>query len=117
MSHTMATPEQNAEALNHFIYLPVSKDMVSYLALKASQVIRCDNTPVHNTDLPQTPPITPTEQGFNLSVRKSPFQKQIQQQRERSSGTVFLHLRDNHLHTVPAANQGTHHFSAEVGCK
>jgi G1/S-specific cyclin PLC1 len=67
MSHTMATPEQNAEALNHFIYLPVSKDMVSYLALKASQVIRCDNTPVHNTDLPQTPPITPTEQGFNLS--------------------------------------------------
>jgi len=67
MSHTMATPEQNAEALNHFIYLPVSKDMVSYLALKASQVIRCDNTPIHNTDLPPTPPISPTEQGFNLS--------------------------------------------------
>ncbi|KAG9517396.1 cyclin, partial [Aureobasidium melanogenum] len=68
MSHNMATPEQNAEALNHFIYLPVSKDMVSYLALKASQVIRCDNTPIHNKDLPPTPPITPTEQqGFNLS--------------------------------------------------
>jgi G1/S-specific cyclin PLC1 len=67
MSHTMATPEQNAEALNHFIYLPVSKDMVSYLAAKASQVIRCENTPINTKDLPPSPPITPSEQSFDLS--------------------------------------------------
>ncbi|GAB7350430.1 hypothetical protein MBLNU459_g1039t1 [Dothideomycetes sp. NU459] len=58
----MASPEQNAEALNHFIYLPVSQDMISYLALKASQVIRCEPTPIQNKDLPLTPPATPTEQ-------------------------------------------------------
>lgn len=58
----MATPEQNAEALNHFIYLPVSSDMISYLALKASQVIRCEPTPTSNKDLPLTPPATPTDQ-------------------------------------------------------
>lgn len=57
----MATPEQNAEALNHFIYLPVSQDMISYLALKASQVIRCEAPPMSNKDLPLTPPATPTD--------------------------------------------------------
>lgn len=35
----------NKAALDYFIQLPVSKEMISYLALKASQVIRCDNSP------------------------------------------------------------------------
>ena len=60
-SHIMAasyTTEQNAAALNHFIYLPVSQDMISHLATKASQVIRCE-TPSKEQDLPLTPPTTP----------------------------------------------------------
>jgi len=52
------TPEQNAAALNHFIYLPVSQDMISYLATTASEVIRCE-TPSKTQDLPPTPPTTP----------------------------------------------------------
>lgn len=85
----MATPEQNAEALNHFIYLPVSKDMVSYLALKASQVIRCDDTPIHNKDLPPSPPITPTEESFNPQEPALPSVEQfIQSLVDRSSVQV-----------------------------
>ncbi|KAF3200600.1 hypothetical protein TWF106_003200 [Orbilia oligospora] len=45
----------NEAALAEFIQLPVSREMVAYLAVKASEVIRCDHTP---TDLP-TPPSTP----------------------------------------------------------
>ena len=62
MAYRTASPEQNAEALNHFIYLPVSQDMITYLAVKASEVIRCEGVPVLNRDLPLTPPISPTEQ-------------------------------------------------------
>jgi len=50
------TTEQNVAALNHFIYLPVSTDMISYLAAKASQVIRCE-APLESA--PLTPPSTP----------------------------------------------------------
>ncbi|KAK5174193.1 PHO85 cyclin-1 [Saxophila tyrrhenica] len=53
------TPAQNAAALDHFIYLPVSQDMVSYLAHMASQVIRCENQVVLDKTLPPTPPTTP----------------------------------------------------------
>ncbi|RVD82961.1 uncharacterized protein DFL_007368 [Arthrobotrys flagrans] len=45
----------NEAALAEFIQLPVSREMVAYLAAKASEVIRCDPTP---TELP-TPPSTP----------------------------------------------------------
>lgn len=74
MSYTMATPEQNAEALNHFIYLPVSQDMIAYLALKASEVIRCEGVPVLTRDLPlpPSPPVTPTEQS-QQSVAEAPL--------------------------------------------
>lgn len=57
---TAPTPAQNAAALDHFIYLPVSQDMVSYLAHKASQVIRCEPQPLDKT-LPPTPPTTPPQ--------------------------------------------------------
>lgn len=59
MHYSMATSEQNAEALSHFIYLPVSSDMISYLAIKASEVIRCEGVPVLSRDLPPSPPSTP----------------------------------------------------------
>ncbi|KAF2154675.1 cyclin [Myriangium duriaei CBS 260.36] len=58
MAASTPTPEQNAAALNHFIYLPVSQDMISYLAAKASQVIRCEGGNKAQ-DLPPTPPTTP----------------------------------------------------------
>ena len=53
---------QNAAALDHFIYLPVSQDMISYLAHKAAQVIRCDNQAQLDKSLPPTPPTTPPQQ-------------------------------------------------------
>lgn len=54
--------EQNAAALDHFIYLPVSQDMISYLAFKASQVIRCEGQQQSlNKSLPPTPPTTPPQ--------------------------------------------------------
>lgn len=59
-----ATPEQNATALDYFIQLPVSKEMIAYLARKASEVIRCE-TPEQqanvNKNLPPTPPSTPPQ--------------------------------------------------------
>ncbi|QIW99051.1 hypothetical protein AMS68_004569 [Peltaster fructicola] len=58
MAFSAPTHEQNAAALDHFIYLPVSTEMVSYLALKASQVIRCEG---QSQQLPLTPPTTPPQ--------------------------------------------------------
>ena len=56
------TRAENAAALDHFIYLPVSQDMVSYLASKAAQVIRCESQPGQvNKTLPPTPPTTPPQ--------------------------------------------------------
>jgi hypothetical protein len=58
----------------HFIYLPVSQDMISYLAAKASQVIRCEGSQPTSTNksLPPTPPTTPPRQqngsGFEPSL-------------------------------------------------
>ncbi|EMC97871.1 hypothetical protein BAUCODRAFT_57635, partial [Baudoinia panamericana UAMH 10762] len=48
-------------ALDYFIYMPVSQEMVSYLALKASQVIRCEGQPELDKNLLPTPPTTPPQ--------------------------------------------------------
>ena len=60
-SPTMASiTAQNQKALDHFIMLPVSSDMVAYLAQQASSVIRCEpRRPSTNKELPPTPPATP----------------------------------------------------------
>ena len=51
---------QNQAALDHFIMLPVSPTMVSYLADKAAGVIRCEQRrPLTDKHLPPTPPSTP----------------------------------------------------------
>ena len=50
---------ENQAALDHFIQLPVSSDMISYLAQKATQVIRCE--PSVNKNLPPTPPASPPQ--------------------------------------------------------
>lgn len=49
----------NKDALAQFIAMPVSKEMISHLAKKASSVIRCEATPQQSAHLPPTPPRTP----------------------------------------------------------
>ena len=54
------TKAQNQKALDHFIMLPVSPDMIAYLAQQANAVIRCESgRPYTNKKLPPTPPATP----------------------------------------------------------
>jgi len=60
MASTTSFAAQNQAALEYFIQMPVTKGMVSYLAAKASQVIRCEpNVPVQPQYMPPTPPSTP----------------------------------------------------------
>lgn len=61
MAYITPTTQQNAAALEHFIYLPVSQEMISYLALKAAQVIRCEGQAQLDKSLPPTPPTTPPQ--------------------------------------------------------
>ncbi|EPE33909.1 Cyclin-like protein [Glarea lozoyensis ATCC 20868] len=51
--------ELNEAALEHFIYMPVSSQMVNYLARKAQEVISCE--PSSARDLPPSPPQTPPQ--------------------------------------------------------
>jgi len=63
MAYTSNVPNwQNADALEQFIYTPVSPEMITYLANKASQVIRCENQVAVDKNLPPTPPTTPPQQ-------------------------------------------------------
>ena len=58
---TFNSPHHQA-ALDHFIMLPVSSSMVSYLAGKAAGVIRCEQQRTHlDKHLPPTPPATPPQ--------------------------------------------------------
>ncbi|KAF8473346.1 hypothetical protein BDZ91DRAFT_714460 [Kalaharituber pfeilii] len=50
----------NKAALAQFIQVPVSREMISYLAKKASSVIRCETVPQPSTHLPPSPPKTPS---------------------------------------------------------
>ncbi|KAF2460570.1 hypothetical protein BDY21DRAFT_406372 [Lineolata rhizophorae] len=62
MAYSLPTAAQNEAALDYFVQLPVSKDMINYLAMKASQVIRCEQAqqpPQLNKTLPPTPPASP----------------------------------------------------------
>ncbi|TVY89541.1 PHO85 cyclin [Lachnellula willkommii] len=49
----------NEAALEHFIYTPVSTQMVNYLAAKATEVIQCELPPMQSSHLPPSPPQTP----------------------------------------------------------
>ncbi|KAK4958583.1 PHO85 cyclin-1 [Elasticomyces elasticus] len=64
MAYTMPTLAQNEAALDYFIYMPVSREMISYLAFKSSQVIRCEGGPQspQAKHLLPTPPATPPHQ-------------------------------------------------------
>ncbi|KAK5136088.1 hypothetical protein LTR08_004138 [Meristemomyces frigidus] len=61
MAYSNIAPAQNAAALDHFIYLQISQEMISYLARQASQVIRCEGQAEINKTLPPTPPATPPQ--------------------------------------------------------
>ena len=70
----MASAAQlNKAALDHFIQLPVSRSMVSYLAQKAGEVIRCGNDPLRSEKtLPPTPPATPPLDGASTFEPPAP---------------------------------------------
>jgi len=53
------TPEENQAALDNFVRLPVSTEMISYLAQKSLEVILCDQPPQVHSHLPLTPPASP----------------------------------------------------------
>jgi hypothetical protein len=63
MPYSPNLASQNKAALDHFIQLPVSQDMISYLAQKATQVIRCEPASHLNKNLPPTPPASPPQHG------------------------------------------------------
>ncbi|KAF4637965.1 hypothetical protein G7Y89_g124 [Cudoniella acicularis] len=51
----------NEAALEHFIYMPVSSQMVNYLAIKAAEVIQCEVPLTLSSQLPPSPPQTPPQ--------------------------------------------------------
>ena len=65
---------QNQMALDQFVMMPVTSDMVSYLAQKANSVIRCEHRrPQVDKTLPPTPPATPPHN----AVPSSPLQPSL----------------------------------------
>ncbi|KAH6680276.1 hypothetical protein B0J14DRAFT_261520 [Halenospora varia] len=56
----------NEAALEHFIYMPVSSQMINYLAIKASEVIQCE-VPTQSSQLPPSPPQTPPQDSTDSS--------------------------------------------------
>ncbi|PQE33892.1 cyclin (Pcl1) protein [Rutstroemia sp. NJR-2017a WRK4] len=59
MSYNSRAPRaSNEAALERFIYMPVSSQMISYLAQKASEVIQCEPSQPQSSQLP-SPPDTP----------------------------------------------------------
>lgn len=59
MSSPLIMAANNERALEHFVRLPVSREMVTYLAKKASEVIRCEVLPADDNASLLTPPSTP----------------------------------------------------------
>ncbi|KAF2753993.1 hypothetical protein EJ05DRAFT_425313, partial [Pseudovirgaria hyperparasitica] len=53
-------------ALDCFVQMPVSRDMIAYLARKASQVIRCEARPETRKQLPPTPPSSPPQRSSHV---------------------------------------------------
>ncbi|KAH8700523.1 putative cyclin [Talaromyces proteolyticus] len=62
----------NQAALNEFVMLPVSRDMISHLALQASKVIRCEShvtaSSVNQHGQPTPPSTPPMEPSDNLPL-------------------------------------------------
>jgi G1/S-specific cyclin PLC1 len=69
MPYSANLAAENSAALDHFVQMPVSQDMISYLAQKATQVIRCE--PSLNKNLPPTPPASPPQHA--AQIREAPL--------------------------------------------
>ncbi|KAL9059461.1 MAG: hypothetical protein Q9162_001159 [Coniocarpon cinnabarinum] len=75
MAPSASFVEQNKAALDYFVHLPVSREMIHYLGKKANEVIRCEQTPASAAEvqqakgLPPTPPATPPQQAATLASR------------------------------------------------
>jgi PHO85 cyclin-1 len=69
-SSTSSLALQNKAALDYFIQLPVSRDMICYLAQKTSEVIRCDSPPqiLAKPANQLTPPSTPPPEGLDAAL-------------------------------------------------
>ena len=68
------TTSQNQMALDHFVMMPVTSEMISYLAQKATSVIRCEHRrPQTDKTLPPTPPATPPHDSEQSSPSQSPL--------------------------------------------
>ena len=64
MDASNISPAENSIALDYFVNLPVSIEMIGYLAQKASEVICCtEKTASTDKNLPPTPPSTPPRDG------------------------------------------------------
>jgi PHO85 cyclin-1 len=61
MTYSANLAVENKAALDHFVQLPVSPDMIAYLSQKAAQVIRCEPSAHLNKNLPPTPPASPPQ--------------------------------------------------------
>jgi G1/S-specific cyclin PLC1 len=59
MTNSTQLARDYKEALDYFVELPVSTEMVDYLAKKSLEVIRCDSLPQSGSNFPLTPPDTP----------------------------------------------------------
>jgi PHO85 cyclin-1 len=69
MPYSANLAAENSAALDHFIQMPVSQDMITYLAQKATQVIRCE--PSLDKNLPPTPPASPPQHA--AQIREAPL--------------------------------------------
>ena len=60
-SRHLTMDDINKSALDHFVYQPVSREMIAYLAIAAQNVITCDASlmPQTQKNLPPTPPRSP----------------------------------------------------------
>ncbi|KAL5115908.1 PHO85 cyclin-1 [Pleosporales sp. CAS-2024a] len=71
MPYSANLAAENSAALDHFVQMPVSHDMISYLAQKATEVIRCE--PSLNKDLPPTPPASPPQHAAPAPATEAPL--------------------------------------------
>ncbi|TID15100.1 hypothetical protein E2P81_ATG08175 [Venturia nashicola] len=68
MAYSTPSSAQNKAALDYFVQLPVSKEMISYLATKACSVIKCDEPAKTSSSQLQTPPVTPPTMASDPSL-------------------------------------------------
>lgn len=72
VSRYLTMDELNKTALEQFVYQPVGRDMIAYLAQAAQNVICCDPSSQSRSQLPPTPPKTPEPKASVTDDKKLP---------------------------------------------